>query len=374
MPTQEKVEEPKKEVKEEKSSVRDMTKDELKEMMGEMPAPEGYKNPLPTDGEEAEGEEPKEEAPKKEGEKSEEKVEEKGQEKQEEKPTDRDVLTMLETELAKPVGKEDLSHFTQREKAYFYQMRRDRKNRQKAETERDQALFRVSKLQKEAEAAPKKEEADPLAGRDDGDFLTVAEAKAILKNQAAPAPKAEERPAAPAQVNGAQVHYLQLCEKEGRETHEDFDTVMELTGDLLEGNKDLLPELSDRVKSGENPALVMYDLIKTHPEFEKLYPAAEAKVKARLAAKNPKAPEKKEEPKEEPKPDNQAKEKEAQAKRAQEKLELNNSRPKTTAHISSRENKPEGELTLEEISRMSDKQFHNLSPNIRKKYLRELGV
>lgn len=78
--------------------------------------------------------------------------------------------------MAKPEGNEDLSAFSQREKAYFFQMRRDRKNRQKAQEERDEALFREMKLKAEIESRKAEtKEVDPLEGRDDDDLITVKE-------------------------------------------------------------------------------------------------------------------------------------------------------------------------------------------------------
>jgi hypothetical protein len=50
----------------------------------------------------------------------------------------------------KDVTEADLEKYTKREKAYYYQMRRDRKARQDAEAERDAALFSLSKLKRMA--------------------------------------------------------------------------------------------------------------------------------------------------------------------------------------------------------------------------------
>ena len=55
-----------------------------------------------------------------------------------------DTLEKLERELQKPEGKADLSKFSPREKAYFHQMQRDRRAKQKAEAERDVAFRKLN--------------------------------------------------------------------------------------------------------------------------------------------------------------------------------------------------------------------------------------
>lgn len=371
MPTAEtKVEEKPK--KQEPTTIKDMTKEERHEAMKSMPPPEGYvKGPVDIKEPEPEKAEPKkEEAKSAEAKKPEEK-------KQEEKPEERDVFLRLETELNKPEGKEDLSDFSPREKAYFYQMRRDRKNRQKAERDRDQALFNLSKTQKEA--SQKKEdpvEEDPFKDRDPNDFLTVEEARKLLTKK--PEKKQEEKKEEPeTRGNDLQLRYLKMCEKEAKEQHEDFEAVVELTGELLDGNSEGLAELKDRVEAGENPALVMYEIIKNHRDFETLYPAAETRVKARIAAKAKPQEKAKEEkpPVSEPKqPDPDQVRKEQEASRAQEKLEKNSERPKTTAHAPSREGKPTGEMTIEEYTSMSDLEFAKLPKAVREKALKKYGA
>lgn len=369
MATESKVEKPK---EEKPADLKDMSKEEQAEMMRDMDPPEGYaKAPIAaeTEGDEEEAPKPAEAAKPKEEKKSEEKpVEEK-------KPEEQDPFLKLETELNKPEGKEDLSTFTSKEKAYFYQMRRDRKTRQKAEQERDQALFALSKAKKSEEKPAAADPLEFLKDRDPNDFLTVEEVRNIFKPREAAKP-AEVKPEEKLEgknesANELQIRYLKMCEKEGRATHEDFDVVMELTPELLEGSSDSLKELADRTRAGENPALVMYELIKNHKDFEIHKPAAETRVKARAAAKE--TPKPKEEKPAAPVKSAEQLQKEAEAKRAQEKLEQNNERPKTTAHASSREGKPAGELTMEEYLSMSDLEFAKLPKNVREKALKQFG-
>lgn len=372
--------------KEEPQSIRDMSKEEQRQMMEDMPPPEGYiKGPEEEPGGAEEQPEKTDKPEVKEAKKEEKKPEEKPAEKAPEKPEERDFFTRLETEMAKPEGKEDLKDFTQREKAYFYQMRRDRKSRQKAESDRDLALRALNKEKSKAPEKTVQEEAAEdslkvLEGKDPQDFLTVEEVRSILKAQGKTKPEAKEEPARGGKApSAAEVQYLKMCEKEAREklkddTH-DFDAVMDLTGELLEGDAEALTEISERVQSGENPAVVVHDIIKRHKDFETLYPVAETRVKARLAAKAKPEQKKVEEPAKPAAPEKtpEEKAKEEEAARAQEKLEKNSERPKTTAHASSREGRPVGELTLEQYENMSDLEFAKLPKATREKALRDFG-
>ena len=143
-------EKPEQKEKAEKPSVRDMSKVEQEEMMKDMPAPDGYKGGPVLVEDEKTDEPVKIEKP-----------EEKKEEKTAEPAAKEDFFEKLEREMEKPEGKENLTDFTPREKAYFHRMRRDRKLRQQAESERDQVIFRETKAKQEKAAEPVK---DPLDG------------------------------------------------------------------------------------------------------------------------------------------------------------------------------------------------------------------
>lgn len=362
-----KVEEKVKEVEKEKPAkkdfeVRELTSEEKKILEEDHEPAAGYNNRIPVEvGKE------KEEDPAKKPAEKEEKSAEKTEEKVIDKPkeeTKEDFFDKLEREIAKPDGKEDLKEFTPREKAYFYRMRRDRKLRQKAESERDTALFNAAR--KKETPAKEEVETDPLKGKDDDDIITVKDVKEILKKPKVEDPESLKKPAQNLQLN-----YLKMCEKEARQTHADFDAVIELSDDLIVGNAEALQEVSERTQAGENPAIVMYELIKSHKDFETLFPAAEIKIKARQkAAEKPAAetPVKKEEVK-----TPETAKKEQEAKIAEKALEDNVGRTKTTAHISSREGKPAEELSIDEITSMSDLEFAKLPRHVRSKYLKAYG-
>lgn len=268
-----------------------------------------------------------------------------------------DTFSKLERELVKPEGKENLEDFSPREKAYFHQMRRDRKARQRAEEERDAALFRETKAK---EPPP----VDPLEGKDDDDILSVKEARALLANNKKDAPP-------PAQPNLQALRYLQMCEKESRSAHDDFDAVMELSDELVAGDAQALKEISEATQRGENPAEAMYAAVKRHKEFETLLPAAELRAKAKKTSAAPPSASTPSAPAATPTPEEQAKV--TQAKQAEAALEKNANQTRTTAHVSAREGKPAEELTLEEISSMRDSEFSKLPKHVRQRYLKQYG-
>lgn len=301
---------------------------------------------------------------------------EKKEEKKQETPAPEpdEPFMKLERELAKPTGQEDLKTFTDREKAYFYQMRRDRTNRQKAEQELAAALFRETQLKKQAPPAAepnkKAELLDKLKKKDPTDFLTVHEVLALMEEGTKPA--AEPTPTrqdAPRGVDPVQMRYLQLCEKEARNAHsEDFDAVMELADELINNDSQRLVEVAKAAASGENPAEKIYSLIKEHPEFGNLFAAAQVRAQAKQTPKS-EAPKPATAPAKTP----EQIEQEAKAKKAQADLERNAGKPRTTGHVGANSDRPAGELSAESISQLSDREFAKLPKHVRDNYLKMYG-
>lgn len=367
-------------------SVRAMSESEIKEMtdLENNPPPEGYSN---TPLEESAPAEPKEgteppaapEPPEEEGAEPKDPPAEpatgKAKPKEGEAPAEpEEPFLKLERELAKPEGKEDLSKFTPREKAYYHQMRRDRKARQEAEAARDVSARKILKLENPPPPPP-----DPLEGLGDDEVLSVKEIKERLAKVPKPAP-AEPAQTQPSPAVSQAKHYLVMCEKEARAAHpDDFDAVMELS-DLIDGDHAMLKDLSERTAKGENPAEVMYQSIKKHKEFDALLPAAQTRVQARAATPPPATqpaaaaapPAGPPQPAEPTTPEDKAKQ--LRAQQAQEALESNGTRPLTTAHASVKEGKPAEELSLEEITTMSDLEFAKLPRHVRQKYLKQHGA
>ena len=280
-----------------------------------------------------------------------------------------DVFVKLERELAKPEGKEDLKGWSDREKAYFHQMRRDRKSRQKAEADLDIERREKLRLKKEVEAKPKQEE-DPLSElkkKNPTDYMTVAEVVALTEKLNKKEDKKTEE-VIDRNVDPKQMRYLKMCEKEARETHpEDFDAVMELTEDIINNNPQHLTEVAKALYAGENPALREYELIKADPEFADLFVVAKTKIEAKQTKKDPKEEIKKDPPKK----TEADVEKEKKATEAQEALEKNKSKPKTTGSIDSSSD-TDDEPSFDALSKLSDREFAKLPKKVRARYLRQM--
>uniref|UniRef100_A0A6M3IRP5 Uncharacterized protein n=1 Tax=viral metagenome TaxID=1070528 RepID=A0A6M3IRP5_9ZZZZ len=284
-------------------------------------------------------------------------------------PGKRDYFERLEEEINKPDGKEKLDDFNDREKAYFYQMRKDRRNRQKAEEERDMANFNLAKIKKEGKAAetPPPEEEDPLVmleKKDPTDFLKVGEVVSILKKMKEP--KAQDSPGN-ATVNLIQRKYLKMSEDIARSAHpEDFDEVIELSDDIISNNPDYLVQVSRAMTAGENPAEKVYELIKADPEFSKLLPVAQAKAQARK--NTAKSAEKKETA---PVKTPEELKKEEEARIREDKMQGNKDKTKTTAHASGGDSGGSDETidgyTVDQIMKMSDLQYARLPKATRSK-------
>lgn len=299
----------------------------------------------------------------------------KAEEKKREESDDPQLdIERVERELSKPEGQESLEGFTKREKAYFHQMRRDRRARQKAEEERDQALFNLAKAKREEPEKTKEGEAaeDPLAElakKDPTDYLTVSEVSALLKKVLAAKTSAKkEEKKEMAGPDPARIKYLSMCDNEARSAHpEDYDAVIELSPEIISSNEKYLKEIAQAILDGENPAEKSYQLIKADPEFSKLFPAAEVKVKARKAAKEKKPEKTKEEL-----------EKERRVKEAQDALKKNQQKTKTTGNVSGEggaaedSDKIEG-ISIEEIFRMSNLEFARLPKKTRQAFLEKYG-
>lgn len=284
-----------------------------------------------------------------------------------------DPFVKLEKELAKPEGQEDLKSFTDREKAYFHQMRRDRKSKQKTEAERDAALFREVKTKKELEdlKKPKVEEVDPIAElkkKDQTDYMTVADVLKIVESvKTKPAVK-EEPAKEPTGPDPRTLRILKMEEQEARNAHpEDFEAVMELTEEIINTSQAHLIEVAKALHAGENPVLKAYDLIKADPEFAKLFPVAQTRVLARKTAKEP---EKKKEPEKPIEKTAEEKAKEEKALAAQKALEENKGKKLTTGNIETSSSGADDDAGLAEYAKLSDVEFAKLPKATRNKVLR----
>lgn len=249
-----------------------------------------------------------------------------------------DLEKRLEKELEKPYGEEDLSDYTPRERAFFYEMRRERRKRQEKQEEFD--LFRFKHLQERAkEPAPEKEpeakkepKKDPFEGKDEDEFLTVGDVKKILnENQPKPGTKNEEKLV---QVN--QNLMMRNWFLEGQMRHDDFLDVVNSAPEVLEGDKDAAQEIMETARRGGNPALTTYNLVKASSKYKGEKPEAERDVHQDRA----------------------------------KRIETNAKKPRTTGGSGSG-SVPAGEYTYEELVSMSDDDFTRISPDKREKLLKK---
>jgi len=201
----------------------------------------------------------------------------------------------IEKEMDKPEGQEDLEGFSEREKGLFWEMRAERKKRQAAQEETDGLKFQRIKEKKAAEEAAKAAEADGegkaeleklLEGEDD-DFVSKADLKKVLESiSKKPAKKADDTAEAAAAYS-ARKEFVTISERGARDIVEqrrikgdnapDYDKVMELAEDIVEGNKEYLEQVEAAYKAGKNPALITYDLVIKDRRFSTLYKGTDVK-------------------------------------------------------------------------------------------------
>lgn len=303
---------------------------------------------------------------------------EKAPEKKEEKPPvkaeDKGKLSVdmdkLEKDLAKPEGQEDLSQYNDREKAYFHQMRRDRKSRQKAEEERDAAKFELAKTKRQDPAAkvdpkPDDDPVEKLKKKSKTDFLTVGEVLEVFEKTSKPKGQ-EPDPQTLQAAENVKLSYLRMCENEARRNHEDFDLVMEAHDEIIKEHPEYLTQISQSIAKGENPAEKTYELVKNDPEFAKILPAVEVRYNAKRSSKEKPAQKTAEELA-----------KEADAKKATEALAANAGKTKTTAHVSGSSPDSSAETfdgyTVDQIFRMDPHQFRTLKKETRAKFMAKYG-
>lgn len=309
--------------------------------------------------------------PGEEGEKKEAPVEDKVDKKEEPhpEPVQTNAFDKLERELAKEEGKEDLKDFSPTEKAYYHQMRRDRKQRQKAEKELEEARFANMQLKmaKEQKVEQPVEEDDPFKDRPLDDLLTVEDIKKLLAKKP-PVKKEEpkvEQPQTPAiDINSPTTKkFLDLCDKEAKQTYADYEEVIELSNEIISNNTSYQQRIARCFSEGKNPAIEMYEIIKSDAEFSNLFPVAQTRVKARKGITD------------KPAPAVTDVEKEKKAKEAQTALENNKAKTKTSAHAAGSEDKQSGELAEDEIIGLikNPKEFWKLPKKQRDMILKKYG-
>lgn len=268
--------------------------------------------------------------------------------------------TKVETELAKPDTEVSLDGFNKREQGLFWDLRRERKGRQKAEEERDTLKFHELKRKANEEAKKDKKDKDSekdevdkiFEGKEDDDYLTVAESKALLKTV-----RETGKGKTSDSEEYARTAYLKQCDEGAREKFKsagDYDEVIELTQDIVAKSEAYQKQISEAIGKGENVAVLIYNLIKGDPEFERLLPVARARLKA-------KGKDKKED------------KTKVDSKEIEDKIEANKKKTKTSGNAGGGEDTSGGEEDLQMYANMSDAEFAALPKAKRDAVLKKLG-
>ena len=274
--------------------------------------------------------------------------------------------TLIEKEIDKPEGQEDLTKFTPTEIGLYWDLKKARKKNQ-ALAEQNEVLRVeqvVKRLQDEkekksdGEAATEEEAADPeklFEGRDADDLLTIKEAKEILKKLA---PKKPVKQEAPVQTGLLPRWVLQAqnAEADGKLRSKgitDFFEVIDHTITALGDDKDAKTILAETASNGGNVSERVYWLIKGSPkwaEIEKTIKADKEKAEKPAGTKAP------------------SKENEDRARRIEEA----DGKIKTTG-AGSGAAADTGEYSSEEVASMTIQDIQKLPRETRQAILRKFG-
>lgn len=218
-----------------------------------------------------------------------------------------EIKQAAEKELSDEEEHELVSGFNKNERGLYFRQKEERKKRQAAEMERDFVKTKVKALEdelqslKQNKAAPEpepeaEEEIDLFEGKEDTDFMTVAEVKAYEKRKAEAAQKRAEaeKKRAEAQANAERSKLLEIDKKYtsledgARQRYEDFDAVMKLSKEILKDPKAvfgddkkklakaislgraLIAEFNnlDNVDPDYNATDLSYELGQLHPKYK----------------------------------------------------------------------------------------------------------
>lgn len=290
----------------------------------------------------------------KEEKKKEERTEEKKEEKKEPERTEAEMRTEFKEMIEAPYHETDIAKnprsYSVKEKAYFHELRQERKARQRAEHDLEQLKFQNIKEKATAKVEQTETKVTPGIEGDDDEFLTKGELKKTLKQLHAESVK--DLPASntlpPPAFNA---NYVKLCETYARKEYLDYDEVINCWTDIVENNNAYKDELISAINSGLNAAELAYHLIKDDPDFD------DTIVKVRAKMNRGKT-------KETPKPSQEDIEKESKRKEAEEKekrIKENNGKVKTSGNFPSGSgDKDAGDYTLLDIYNMSDADYFKL--------------
>jgi len=194
--------------------------------------------------------------------------------------TEAERKKLIEEAAEKPLDEVDIKDYSPKERALFFELRKERRKRQESQAETDTLKFQRAKeeakaqLERERAAAEAKakEEADhdPFQGLEDDDLLTAGQIKKILAGR--------KEPSKPILAEDPKLQKLQMENwvLKARDKAPDLALVLPHADSLLINDEDAKAEVADVVRRGGNAVLATYNLIKSHPKW----PEIEAKMKA----------------------------------------------------------------------------------------------
>lgn len=274
--------------------------------------------------------------------------EDKGEKKEEKKADDQEdpeaYVARMEA-MARGDIPEDTSKFSKNEKALYWEMKKAHFHKKQAQEELNRYKFREIKRKHDEEARESESEKE-----DDEELMTRGEFRKKLK---------EERDRIKAESDQQTRSFLlSSWYREGAKScGNDFEKVMGIAEPIMAKNDAYKAEVFERVKKGENPAVVIYGLVKGDPSFARLYALTYPDDKP------------KEEKKDEKKDEGISKENLEKNK----KLNDNLKKPNTSGQKGGGSGSPEGEPTLAEIAAMTEAEFEKLPKQTQDKFLEKYG-
>lgn len=257
----------------------------------------------------------------------------------------------IKKESEKSLVEANLEKYTSRERALFFDLRKERRKRQDTQAQLDTLKFQNLKKQIKDELGENisnKKLEELLKDKEDDDVVTIQEIREVLEKEkkSKPEEKVEEKQTSSDSKIQAQ---LWIMQGEKKTNDDDFEKVVDLAGELLSDDKDSIAEINEAIVKGDNPAIVTYKLVKNHPKFQE--------VSKRLGIGK--------------KPEDEKKEDKKTNEERKTRIETNNKKTVTTGSPGG--SAPAGEYSMQELVDMPDEDYAKLSPEKREQILKMVG-
>ena len=241
--------------------------------------------------EEEEGEEQKEQEEENKGE-EEQKTEE------EEETEGKKEESKEEIDLNQDLDDAIIQKLTPREKAFYYEMKKERKKRQEIEAEKDYLAtqLKYNKPPEKKEESTKEEEidlGDLLKDKEDDDFVAVGEVKklipTLIKKEVSKTieeieKKKSEEQKKIIQQQSEQERRITELEEEFKKTHDDYEDMLNIAAKAMKDFPSLSLEVFNATQDPKgNPVEVVYNIGK---KFQKIYGSETAETKKSQEAKD----------------------------------------------------------------------------------------